>query len=129
MNNQTLEQFIAQELKNEAKQLGRKVDPNSERQKRLAELAAKRESGDFKRGRPINGESARQARLAELAEKRENGELRKGRPVSSNSERQKRLAEREAKAAAGVEVKRGRPAAPKVVTEVVVSDVVDSEDK
>lgn len=129
MTNQTLEQFIAQELKNEAKQLGRKVDPNSERQKRLSELAAKRESGDFKRGRPINGESARQARLAELNEKRENGELRKGRPVSSNSERQKRLAEREAKAAAGVEVKRGRPAAPKVVTEVVVSDVVDSEDK
>jgi hypothetical protein len=130
MTNQSLEQFIAQELKNEAKQLGRKVDPNSERQKRLAELAAKRESGDFKRGRPINGESARQARLAELAEKRENGELRKGRPVSGDSERQKRLAEREAKAAAGVEVKRGRPAAPKVVTEVVVtSDIVDLEDK
>ena len=129
MTNQTLDQFIAQELKNEVKQLGRKVDPNSERQKRLTELATKRENGDFKRGRPVNGESARQARLADLNERRENGELRKGRPVSGDSERQKRLAEREAKAAAGVEVKRGRPAAPKVVTEVVVSDVVDSEDK
>jgi hypothetical protein len=110
MNNQTLEQFIMNELKNETKQLGRKVNPDSERQKRLAELAAKRESGELKRGRPVNGESARQARLADLNERRESGELRRGRPVSGESERQKRLLEREMKAAAGIEVKRGRPA-------------------
>lgn len=110
MENQTLDQFIAAELKNEAKQLGRKVDPNSERQKRLAELEARRESGELKRGRPVNGESARQARLADLNERRESGELRRGRPVSGESERQKRLAEREARVAAGIEVKRGRPA-------------------
>lgn len=127
MENQTLEQFIAQELKNEAKQLGRKINPDSNRQKRLVELEAKRESGELKRGRPINGESARQTRLNELNAKREAGELRKGRPVSGESARQKRLAEREAKAAAGVEVKRGRPAAPKVVTEVIVNDIIELE--
>ena len=121
MENQTLDQFIAAELKNEAKQLGRKVDPNSERQKRLAELEARRESGDLKRGRPVNGESARQARLADLNERRESGELRRGRPVSGESERQKRLAEREARAAAGIEVKRGRPAMLKV------TDVIELE--
>ena len=93
MKNQTLDQFIAQELKNEAKQLGRKVDPNSERQKRLTELAARRESGELRRGRPVSGES----------------------------ERQKRLAEREARVAAGIEVKRGRPAMLKV------TDIVELE--
>lgn len=121
MENQTLDQFIAQELKNEAKQLGRKVDPNSERQKRLTELAARRESGELRRGRPVNGESARQARLADLNERRESGELRRGRPVSGESERQKRLAEREARVAAGIEVKRGRPAMLKV------TDIVELE--
>ena len=120
MENQTLEQFIAQELKNEAKQLGRKINPDSNRQKRLVELEAKREAGELKRGRPINGESARQVRLTELNEKREAGELRKGRPVSGDSARQKRLAEREAKIAAGVELKRGRPAALKIEVEVAV---------
>lgn len=94
MENQSLDQFIAQELKNEAKQLGRKVDMNSERQKRLAEIALRRESGEFKRGRPINSESVRQARLAELNAKRESGELKKGRPVDMDSERQKRLVKR-----------------------------------
>ena len=61
--------------------LGRPVDPNSERQKRITEMNAKREAGLLKRGRPVKEGSARQKRLAEL----------------------------EAKRAAGVEIKRGRP--------------------
>jgi hypothetical protein len=114
MENQTLEQFIAQELKNEAKQLGRKINPESNRQIRLTELNEKREAGLLKKGRPINGESARQVRLLELNEKREAGVLKKGRPVNGESNRQKVLMEREAKLAAGVELKRGRPAMPKL---------------
>jgi hypothetical protein len=88
MENQTLEQFIANELKNEAKQLGRKINPESNRQKRLMELNEKREAGLLKKGRPINGESARQVRLLELNEKREAGVLKKGRPVNGESNRQ-----------------------------------------
>jgi len=67
----------------EVKQLGRPVNPSSERQKRLAELAAKAEQngGSVKRGRPVNGASERQKRLAELEAKRANGELKRGRPA------------------------------------------------
>ena len=114
MENQTLEQFIAQELKNEAKQLGRKINPESNRQKRLMELNEKRETGSLKLGRPVNGESARQKRLLELNEKREAGVLKLGRKINLESNRQKVLMEREAKIAAGIELKRGRPAMPKL---------------
>lgn len=102
----------------EVKQLGRPVNPNSERQKRLAELEAKRNNGELKRGRPVNGTSARQARLAELAAKAEmnGGSVKRGRPVNGESERQKRLAERNAKAEAGAVIKRGRPKMEKVET-------------
>lgn len=101
----------------ETKQLGRKVNPNSERQKRLAEKAAKIANGEIvKRGRPVEGESARQKRLAELQAKAEanGGVLKRGRPTNGESARQKKLAERQAKIEAGAVIKRGRPAAPKV---------------
>ena len=88
---------------------GRKVNPDSARQQRLA----KQGTGDVKRGRPVSGTSARQARIAELAAKRESGELKKGRPVNGESARQVRLAKR-----ASGEVKKGRPAKAKV--EVVI---------
>jgi hypothetical protein len=99
----------------EVKQLGRPVNPNSERQKRLAELEAKRSNGELRRGRPVNGTSARQARLAELAARAEanGGVVKRGRPVNGESARQQRLAELEAKRANG-ELKRGRPAMVKV---------------
>lgn len=60
-------------------------------------------------GRPVDPNSARQKRIAEMNEKREAGLLKRGRPVKEGSARQKRLAELEAKRAAGVEIKRGRP--------------------
>jgi hypothetical protein len=70
----------------EAKQKGRKSDPTSKRQMKMAEREAK-----------IN-----------------DGTLKKGRPAIAGSKRQIVLAEREAKRAAGIEVKRGRPAKAKV---------------
>ena len=75
-------------------QLGRPVDPNSARQKRLATAPGK------KTGRPINPNSARQQRLAELEAKRANGTLKRGRPVNPNSARQVALREAIAKAIA-----------------------------
>lgn len=122
---------VATENVTEVKQLGRPVDPNSERQKRLAELEAKRNSGELKRGRPVNGDSERQKRLAELAAKAEQngGSIKRGRPVNGASERQKRLAELEAKRANG-ELKRGRPAIIKVVVaEVPVAEEPVTEEQ
>ena len=81
--------------------LGRPVNPNSARQQRIAELAAKKERGEGKRGRPIIANSARQQRLAERNEKLAKGiELKRGRPIDVNSKRQQDLA---AKAAKSVE--------------------------
>jgi hypothetical protein len=122
---------VATENVTEVKQLGRPVNPNSERQKRLAELEAKRNSGDLKRGRPVNGTSERQKRLAELAAKAEQngGSIKRGRPVNGTSVRQKRLAELEAKRANG-ELKRGRPAMVKVaVAEVPVVEAPASTEE
>lgn len=95
----------------EKPQLGRPVNPNSERQKRLNEIAEKRAQGLIKRGRPVIEGSAHQQKLAAQAERREmnGGEARRGRPVDPNSPRQQRLAEMKAKQEAGVEIKRGRP--------------------
>ena len=96
--------------------LGRKINPNSVRQIRLAELEAKRSNGELKRGRPIDITSARQIRLACKAIGLTLGQ---GRPVNPNSARQIRLAELKAKAELnGGVVKRGRPA------KVVVTDEV-----
>jgi hypothetical protein len=97
----------------EVKVLGRPVNPNSARQIRLAELAAKKEAGLLKQGRPVNPDSERQSRLKMQALNKALG-LGQGRPVDPNSARQKRLAELKAKAEAnGGAVKRGRPALPK----------------
>lgn len=125
--NQNIETTVVAETIAEVKQLGRPVNPNSERQKRLAELEAKRANGELKRGRPVNGTSARQARLAELAAKAEmnGGSVKRGRPVNGESERQKRLAERAAKVEAGNVIKRGRPKMEKV--ETVVAETVATE--
>ena len=98
---------------------GRPVDVDSERQKRLAEQAAKRLNGELMRGRPVNEESARQARLKQQAANKELG-IGQGRPVNPNSVRQLRLAEQAARAAAnGGIAKRGRPA--KVETDETAS--------
>ena len=74
-------------------QLGRPVDPNSARQKRLATAPGR------KTGRPINPNSARQQRLCELEAKRiaNGGTLKRGRPVNPNSARQIALREAAAK--------------------------------
>ena len=70
-------------------QLGRPVDPNSARQKRLATAPGKRT------GRPINPNSARQQRLAEQAARAaaNGGVAKRGRPVNPNSARQIALRE------------------------------------
>lgn len=120
------EEPIVDEVIAEVKQLGRKINPDSVRQQRLAEMEAKRVNGELKRGRPINGESERQKRLAELEAKRANGELKRGRPVNGESERQKRLAEMNAKRELGT-LKRGRPAMVKVTTEPVVETPIVDE--
>ena len=65
---------------------GRPVNPISARQKRLAELEAKRQNGELKRGRPVDSTSARQKRIEELEAKRQNGELKRGRPAKSKVE-------------------------------------------
>jgi hypothetical protein len=95
---------------------GRPVNPNSARQIRLAELAAKRQNGEVKRGRPVEAYSERQLRLKMQAVNKALG-IGQGRPVNPNSARQIRLAELKAKAELnGGAVKRGRPA--KVTDEV-----------
>ena len=62
------------------------------------------------RGRKINPTSARQQRLATRAMLLENGPIQKGRKPNLTSARQQRLAAWEAKKAAGEVIKRGRPA-------------------
>jgi hypothetical protein len=90
----------------EVKQKGRPVDGNSERQKRLAELNAKREAGELRKGRPVLKGSARQVRLSLK------GTLPLGRKPNPESAAYKRRVELEAKRANG-ELKRGRPAQAK----------------
>ena len=90
--NTTTEVVTVEVVNNETKKLGRPVNAASARQKRLAELEAKRAAGECKRGRPTVAGSARQERLAKRAEKVANGgELKRGRPVNPNSARQARL--------------------------------------
>ena len=104
---------------------GRKPNPESNRQKRLAELNAKIEAGvTIKKGRPVVEDSVRQLKLKELETKRANGELKLGRRVDSSSKRQLRIAELEARRANG-ECKRGRPAKSKdVVNDVNLIDML-----
>lgn len=96
----------------EKPKLGRPVNPESERQKRLAEIQEKRAQGLIKRGRPIVEGSAHQQKLKAQAERKaaNGGKAYRGRPVDPNSPRQQRLAAMAAKIAAGMEIKRGRPA-------------------
>ena len=91
---------------------GRKVDPTSARQIRLAAMAAKKESGEFGLGRPVDLTSERQIRLAAQAAKAKanGGELKRGREIDPTSARQIALAEKQAKLDAGIVIKRGRPA-------------------
>jgi hypothetical protein len=86
-------------------QLGRPVNPESSRQKRLASAPGKRT------GRKINPNSERQKRLTEMESRKEanGGEVKRGRPSNPNSARQQAIAERQALIDAGVVVKRGRP--------------------
>ena len=70
----------------EAKHRGRPVNPDSERQKRLALMAERREAGEVKRGRPMDPNSARQLKL------QSQGTGKRGRPVNPNSARQLKLA-------------------------------------
>ncbi len=89
--------------------LGRPVNMESNRQKRLAEIAERRALGLVKRGRPVVEGSKNAAIKAARLEKISNGEtLRKGRPVNNNSKRQQRMAELAAKKASGT-FKLGRP--------------------
>ncbi len=89
--------------------LGRPVNMESNRQKRLAEIAERRALGLVKRGRPVVEGSKNAAVKAARLEKIMNGEtLRKGRPVNNNSKRQQRMAELAAKKASGT-FKLGRP--------------------
>ncbi len=96
-------------MKEVAVQLGRPVDPNSARQKRLADLENRKKNGMLKLGRPVDPNSDRQKRLAELEAKRKDGSLKRGRPVNPNSAHQIKLREMAERRANG-EVKRGRPA-------------------
>ena len=106
------------EVKVKGVKTGRKINPNSARQIRLAELEAKRSNGELKRGRPVDTTSARQFRLQIQAINKQLG-IGQGRPVNPNSARQIRLNELAAKAELnGGVVKRGRPA------KVVVTDEV-----
>jgi hypothetical protein len=99
---------------------GRKIDPNSVRQVRLAELAAKKANGELRRGRPVDNTSERQFRLKIQAINKALG-VGQGRPVNPNSARQLRLAELEAKRVAnGGAIKRGRPAQVKAEDGVTV---------
>jgi hypothetical protein len=101
---------------------GRKPNPLSQRQQRLAEMRAKVESGVvIKRGRPTVEGSARQVRINELAVKRANPTFKLGRSIDLTSKRQIRLAELEIKRANG-ECRRGRP--KKQVDEVSLIDML-----
>jgi hypothetical protein len=97
---------VANVESNVAKALGRPSNPDSARQKKIADREAKRATGELKRGRPAVASSKRQATLAARAEKvAAGGTVSKGRPVNVNSKRQQALAAK----TSGVEVKRGRP--------------------
>ena len=100
------EKAVANVETNVAKALGRPANPESARQKKIADREAKRAAGELKRGRPAVAGSKRQAVLAARAEKvAAGGTLSKGRPVNVNSKRQQALAAK----TSGAEVKRGRP--------------------
>jgi hypothetical protein len=70
-----------------------------------------KETGKGSKGRPTVAGSARQARLAAReARVAAGGEVKRGRPTVATSARQAKLEARAARVAAGGTVKRGRPA-------------------
>lgn len=96
------------------KSLGRPVVPGSKRQQQIAAKQAAIAAGNPPhRGRKADPNSKRQIRLAELEEKKAAGLLtgERGRPVNPNSKHQQALAEKQARIDAnGGEVpKPGRP--------------------
>jgi hypothetical protein len=97
----------------EEKVLGRKINPNSERQKRLAAIEAARlaAGGELPKGRKVDLTSTRQMRIAAREAALAAGLLAKGRPVNENSARQQKFAERQAIIEAGGTIQRGRPKA------------------
>ena len=72
----------------EVKQKGRKANPNSVRQQKLALKATLAEQGlTVQRGRKPKADSARQQRLAAFAERIANGEtVKRGRPKAKATE-------------------------------------------
>jgi hypothetical protein len=95
----------------EAKKLGRPVNVNSERQKRLAEKEALKASGvEIKRGRPVIEGSKNQQKLNRRFELVAAGVAtgKRGRPVNPNSPRQQRMKMLSEKRANGT-LKLGRP--------------------
>jgi len=94
---------------------GRPSDPNSARQKQLAEKAQfeaemKAKYGDDwtpQRGRPSNPESANYKKKQELAERKSdpNYVAKQGRPIVANSERQIKLAKIQARKEAMLKAK------------------------
>lgn len=75
------------------------------------------------KGRKSNPTSKRQMKIAEREAKKIDGTLKKGRPTVAGSKRQIVLAEREAKRALGIEVKKGRPAKVKADESIIVIDM------
>lgn len=90
----------------EPKKLGRPANPNSARQAKLAEIAAKREAmgGYVPLGRPAVEGSKRQIKLAEIAARKANPDYvaAKGRPKMTEAEKEAARADREAKKAAWI---------------------------
>ena len=78
-----------------------------------------KETGKGSKGRPTVAGSARQARLAAReARVAAGGEVKRGRPTVATSARQAKLEARAARVAAGGAIRRGRPATKQ--TEVAV---------
>jgi hypothetical protein len=113
-----IEQSTNVEVMETAKQKGRPVNPDSNRQKMLQLKNELREQGLIKRGRPVNGESKRQLELSRKQELKELGLLsgKKGRPVNPNSNRQQVLNMRQ-----NGEMR--KPGRPKVNKEEVIENV------
>ena len=75
-------QALLDSNKSEAPARGRKINPMSARQARLAVQVARALEGPIKKGRRVNTASARQQRLAIIEARKANGEvIKRGRPA------------------------------------------------
>lgn len=87
----------------ESKVPGRPVNPNSARQRKLADMEKRKsENGGFTPlGRPVNPNSSRQQKLAEIEARKASGEvIHRGRPKMTEEEKQQKRAEYQEKLAA-----------------------------